>query len=168
MKFAFQSGVRYDNRKQWASIHKDPYGIFAACKGLRPLDPLLAVQNARLENRKKSGAEVQKRTNAIKVRLTDDELKLLNEKKTRAELARWIRETCLNENSGKKETIKYTFDPEIVRILSGIGNNLNQIARVLNTCMLTGEFKQIDLSAVLMQIISTERALELIRSEYKK
>ena len=111
---------------------------------------------------------MQKRTKSIKVRLTDEELKIMNEKKTRAELARWIRETCLNETSGKKETIKYTFDPEIVRTLSGIANNLNQVARVLNTCMLTGELRQIDLSAVLMQIISTERILEIIRSEYKK
>ena len=111
---------------------------------------------------------MQKRTNAIKIRLTDDELKLLNEKKTRAELARWIRETCLTENSGKKETIKYTFDPETIRILSGVANNLNQVARILNTANLTGELNKIDLSFVFTQIVATQRVLELIRSDYKK
>ena len=126
------------------------------------------MRNARLENRKKSGAEVQKRTNAVKVRLTDDELKLLNEKKTRAELARWIRETCLNENSGKKETIKYTFDPEITRILSGVANNLNQVARILNTANLTGELNKVDLSFVFTQLNAVQKVLEEIRKEYKK
>ena len=111
---------------------------------------------------------MQKRTNAIKIRLTDDELKLLNEKKTRAELARWIRETCLNENSGKKETIKYTFDPEITRILSGVANNLNQVARILNTANLTGELNKVDLSFVFTQLNAVQKVLEEIRKEYKK
>ena len=147
---------------------KSPMGFSMLARGYTPLTPFEPCNFARLENRKKSGAGMQKRTNAIKIRLTDDELKLLNEKKTRAELARWIRETCLNENSGKKETIKYTFDPEITRILSGVANNLNQVARILNTANLTGELNKVDLSFVFTQLNAVQKVLEEIRKEYKK
>ena len=72
-----------------------------------------------------------KRNRSIKIRLTDDELSELNRKKTRAELARWVREIALGIEQPKSRKVSSKFPPEVARILAGMGNNLNQIAKQL-------------------------------------
>ena len=76
---------------------------------------------------------LQKRDKIVHIRLTSEEFFLLNQKKNRAELARWMRETLLSDESTKQiTTVKHQLPPEVVRFLGGIGNNLNQIARNVN------------------------------------
>ena len=79
-----------------------------------------------------------KRTKEIKIRLTEQEHQILLGKKTGAELATWIRDTCLQTDTPKKKPIK-TADPELLRQLTRIGGNLNQIAKHTNTDVLGGK-----------------------------
>lgn len=73
-----------------------------------------------------------KRTKEIKIRLTEEEHQALLERMDGAELARWMRETCLNEKPNKKRKYKVA-DPQLLAALGRIGGNLNQIARQANT-----------------------------------
>lgn len=73
-----------------------------------------------------------KRTKEIKIRLTEEEHQALLERMDGAELARWMRETCLNEKPNKKRKYKAA-DPQLLAALGRIGGNLNQIARQANT-----------------------------------
>lgn len=61
-----------------------------------------------------------KRTKEVKIRLTDQEHQILLDKKIGAELATWIRNTCLETKTPKKKPIK-TADPELLRQLAKIG-----------------------------------------------
>ena len=78
------------------------------------------------------------RTKEIKIRLTEQEHQILLDKKTGAELATWIRDTCLETETPKKKQIK-TADPELLRHIGRIGGNLNQIAKVINTYEARGD-----------------------------
>lgn len=71
------------------------------------------------------------RDKSIKIRVTADELAKLNAQKTGSELARWMRETCLG-NATTRGRVPDA-DPALLRALAGIGNNLNQIAKRVNT-----------------------------------
>lgn len=109
-----------------------------------------------------------KRNRSIKIRVSDDELERLNENKSRPELARWLREIGLAGGGGKKEVITHQLPPEMVRLLSGIGSNLNQLAHHVNAANKVG---QLDMNAavlpLLSQLRSTEKALIAVR-EYLK
>lgn len=76
--------------------------------------------------------DIVKRQKEIKVRLTDAEHTALLERMTGAELATWIRNTCLDEKPNKKRNYKVA-DPQLLSALGRIGGNLNQIARQVNT-----------------------------------
>lgn len=67
-----------------------------------------------------------KRTNSIKIRVNDDELKKLQELKQQDSLAAWMRELALGVRPIKMA------DPNLVRELGRIGSNLNQIAKYAN------------------------------------
>lgn len=69
----------------------------------------------------------EKRTREISIRLTDDELQRLHERKTDATLAGWMRNLCLGATPIKQA------DPNMVRALGRMGSNLNQIAKHANT-----------------------------------
>lgn len=76
--------------------------------------------------------EIVKRQKEIKVRLTEAEHRALLARMTGAELATWIRNTCLEEKPNKKRSYKVA-DPQLLAALGRIGGNLNQIARQVNT-----------------------------------
>jgi hypothetical protein len=74
----------------------------------------------------------EKRTNVLKIRVSNKELELLLMRNQRPQLARWMREHCLDSvvpNIAKVPSV----DPALLRQVSSIGNNLNQIARVANS-----------------------------------
>ena len=96
-------------------------------------------------------SQVKKKTKANKVekaqvRFTSAELEYVDHCCQKKGLTRsaWIRKQCLNENVViNPETIEY-FDnlEQAVKQLAPIGNNLNQIARNINTAKASGlEFK---------------------------
>lgn len=99
---------------------------------------------------------MEKRTKEIKIRLTEDEYNSLLERKTKARLAEWIRETALEQQPKRKP--KPT-DPELLFELNRIGVNLNQIARQCNTQKPTIELAQV---AILLRKI--EKNLNELRT----
>lgn len=66
------------------------------------------------------------RNREITIRVTNDELKDLHERKTDATLAGWMRNLGLGVTPIKQA------DPELVRALGRIGSNLNQTAKHAN------------------------------------
>lgn len=69
----------------------------------------------------------ENRTREITIRVTDDELQKLHQRKTDTTLAGWLRGLGLGVTPIKKA------DPNLIRALGRIGSNLNQIAKHANT-----------------------------------
>ena len=74
---------------------------------------------------------MEKRTKEIKIRMTETEHQRLLERCDRLHLAEWLRQLGLGEHTSRKRRIP-DVAPELLLQVSGIGNNLNQIARRLN------------------------------------
>ena len=109
-----------------------------------------------------------KRPTTIKVRLSHDERQVLAERKTRPHLARWMREFCLGaapverEPDDRPKVTPPPVDPALLRQLAGIGNNINQIARVVNR-----DGDPIDRAQVLAQLAGIERELVALRRAHE-
>lgn len=107
------------------------------------------------------------RNKVIKIRLTDDEFAELNKRKTRPELARWIRETVLEQQSKKLPPIRPKVRPEIpnslVMLVAGMSNNLNQIAKQLNTAAKHKYLNQGTIVQALLALRAAERNINLLR-----
>ncbi len=107
------------------------------------------------------------RNKVIKIRLTDDEFAELNKRKTRPELARWIRETVLEQQSKKSSPIRPKVRPEIphslVMLVAGMSNNLNQIAKQLNTAAKHKYLNQGTIVQALLALRAAERNINLLR-----
>lgn len=97
------------------------------------------------------------RTKEIKIRLTENEHKVLMDKKTKTRLAEWIRDTVLFSEPQRK--IKAS-DPKLLFELNRIGVNLNQIARQCNS-----QKPSIDLVSVLAELRNIEKKLIEIREK---
>ena len=74
---------------------------------------------------------MEKRTKEIKIRLTETEHQRLLDRCDRTHLAEWLRQLGLGEHTSRKRRVP-DVAPELLRQVSGIGNNLNQIAKVQN------------------------------------
>lgn len=70
------------------------------------------------------------RKKVVKVRFNDDEYETLMTKKTRQQLAVFIREKALLSADNIKII---SVDPALVRAVGKIGNNLNQLTKHINT-----------------------------------
>lgn len=111
-------------------------------------------------------SEAVKREKIIKIRVSDEEHETLKMHCTRPELAVWMRESCLNPGqSDLVEDLKgpSKVDPELLRQLASIGNNLNQIARKINT----DAWGPADRVAILAGMTSIERELAALRALHK-
>lgn len=97
------------------------------------------------------------RKNRVPLRLSDSEKANLLALADGRELAPWIREICLNEKPRHRITPP-KIDPILIRHLAAIGNNVNQIARVLNSN------PSIETALVAVEISHIQKALdELVR-----
>lgn len=97
----------------------------------------------------------KKRDREITIRVTDDELQKLHDRKTDATLAGWMRNLGLGTTPIKQA------DPNLIRPLGRIGSNLNQIAKHANT---NNELDQ----KVLTEISAIRRVLaDLIEQNLK-
>ena len=72
------------------------------------------------------------RSKSIKIRVTPEELLLLQEKAAGQPLASFMREFCIHSKFPKRRHPP-KIDPEFMRKFAGICNNLNQIAREVNS-----------------------------------
>ncbi|MBF8108285.1 plasmid mobilization relaxosome protein MobC [Serratia liquefaciens] len=91
---------------------------------------------------------MEKRTREIKIRLTDSEHQRLIDRCDRTHLAEWLRQLGLGEHTSRKRRLP-DVAPELLRQVSGIGNNLNQIARRLNQLDGLNPTDRVSLLAVL-------------------
>ena len=110
--------------------------------------------------------EAVKREKIIKIRVNPEELATLQMHCTRGELAAWMRDTCLNPGqTDLVEDLKgpSKIAPELLRQLASIGNNLNQIARRVNTA----EWGPAERVQVLAALASIERELAGVRALHR-
>ena len=96
-----------------------------------------------------------KRTREVKIRLTDAEWDALHARKTKS-LAGWLRDLGLGAVPIRQA------DPDLIRQITRIGSNLNQIARHAN------KEKQLD-NQVLQALAQTNTLLsQLIEQAYQQ
>ena len=91
---------------------------------------------------------MEKRTKEIKIRLTETEHQRLLDRCDRTHLAEWLRQLGLGEHTSRKRGVPEVA-PELLRQVSGIGNNLNQIARRLNQTDPLTPAERVSLFAIL-------------------
>ncbi|WP_350628691.1 MobC family plasmid mobilization relaxosome protein [Pseudoalteromonas sp. CAL260-MNA-CIBAN-0059] len=106
----------------------------------------------------------EKRTKSIKIRVTEDELLALNALKNQAGfsmLAEYMRTVSLGLDIQNRKEYPLA-DPELQRQLSGIGNNMNQIARYLNS----SEMAEVNVVKVISFLSSIDRSLDKIRDNW--
>ena len=106
-----------------------------------------------------------KRTKEIKIRLTEEEHQELLNRCTKSSLATWMREICLGEKQTKQSKV-IEVDSRLLRQLAGIGNNLNQIARLVNQ----HQHKQdstLDRITIVTALASIERELQRLNDDHK-
>ena len=102
---------------------------------------------------------MEKRTKIIKIRATADEYESLLKRCDRPELASWMRDVCLAQHELKRSKVP-TVDPALLRQIAAIGNNVNQIARVVNTA----KHDPIAVINAIAQLSSIESTLNAILS----
>ena len=108
----------------------------------------------------------EKREKIIKIRVSPEELETLKFNSTKVQLAEWMRETCLNP--GQVDLVRdlvqpEPVDPALLRALAGIGNNMNQIARRINT----GEWDSLDVVRIVAALAAIEREVSEVRALYR-
>jgi len=69
---------------------------------------------------------MKKRTKKIEIMTNNEEYELLVQRKTKARLAEWMRETCLEQKPAKRVSM---VNPLLLYELNKIGVNLNQITK---------------------------------------
>jgi len=97
------------------------------------------------------------RTKRLEIQLSKKEYEQLLERKTKARLAEWVRETCLGSEPSRKAKSVLKVDPALLVALSKIGGNINQIARHLNNDRSMGLEKKIE---HLTELASIEQSLD--------
>lgn len=107
------------------------------------------------------------RTERINIRLTPSEYEKLQKKADEHSLpmATFLRDRIL-ELSPPVERVHDLpkIDPELIRTLSGIGNNINQIARLANTQ--NANYSQVDIVTVHKQLALIAQSLGNIEQHY--
>lgn len=106
----------------------------------------------------------KKRNKSIKIRVNDSELLALNRNKENAGfsmLADYMRTVSLNLDVSPK-SVYPNIDPALHRLLSGIGNNVNQTARKVNSSHL----KATDSFKIICFLSSIDNNLKKIRMSW--
>ena len=99
------------------------------------------------------------RKKVVKVRFNDDEYETLMTKKTRQQLAVFIREKSLLSADNLKVI---SVEPELIRAVGKIGNNLNQLTKHINT---KGEIHTQTANQIELMRIELKNLIETIKTE---
>lgn len=114
-----------------------------------------------------------KREREIKIRLSNEEHDLISKMANGKPLASFIREYCLSADSeyfakvakaNRAKINRLTVNPELLRQLAGIGNNVNQISRNLNGLLRAGQSVDLIKLAIILQGIDSE--LKAIKADH--
>jgi hypothetical protein len=89
------------------------------------------------------------RQKSIKIKVTEDEFLKLNSLKTEKQLAPWMRKICLSEKVNSRTPPPKT-DPQLLFEVAKIGNNINQIARQINTLIKSEQ--RLDAVKILLEL----------------
>lgn len=106
---------------------------------------------------------MEKRTKEIKIRLTEREHAQLLDRCDRTHLAEWLRALGLGEHVLRRRRVPEV-DPLLLRQVTGMGNNLNQIARKLHGMDSLPVAQQVSLLAVLT---SLDRQLSVLLESHR-
>ncbi|MCQ1635622.1 MobC family plasmid mobilization relaxosome protein [Escherichia coli] len=93
----------------------------------------------------------------LTIRVTDDEHERLLERCEGKQLAAWMRAVCLGERPARSGKLP-TLSPPLLRQFASVGNNLNQIARKINSGQWSG-YDRVEVVAALMAIENELRQL---------
>jgi hypothetical protein len=96
------------------------------------------------------------RDKVIKVRVSTDEFNQLSGLKTEIRLASWMRKKCLDQScfvSRVDQNLVLKSDPELIRQLASIGNNINQIAKSINFSDLSSLYRLSDIQKKLDELL---------------
>ncbi|MWJ29499.1 plasmid mobilization relaxosome protein MobC [Halomonas sp. ZH2S] len=122
-----------------------------------------------IENEK----EKNNRTKLIKVRVNESEYQKMKELSTTygKPMATIMRETTFQafktSSNGKHWNIRQSKpDPALIRAFTGIGTNLNQITRNINTIAKEGDFG--DVTAVHCEIVKIREAIEALIAGFEE
>jgi len=108
------------------------------------------------------------RTKEIKLRLSDEEFLELEAKKTKKQLAVFIRETILNSKEVKRKNHKIIIDDNLSRGLAIANNNLNQIAKACNIIAKNDKFdSKVDGLKIIVEILKVNELMESILNEVR-
>ena len=103
------------------------------------------------------GGRKEKRSKEIKLRFTDSEYESLLDRLPETEqVAVWLRELALNQEKQKRRKRKQPIkvDPDLIYHLGKIGNNLNQVARAVNTA------KKVGLPIQTVEVLAALKSIE--------
>jgi hypothetical protein len=100
------------------------------------------------------------RKKEIKIRLTPEEHQALIERCPKAQLAEWMREHCLGVEPPKARDVP-PVDPAFLRQFAGVGNNLNQIARRVNSVN-SNQWGPADRVHIITHLAAIERELHAL------
>lgn len=106
---------------------------------------------------------MEKRTKEIKIRLTEREHELLLERCEQSKLASWLRALGLGERCPRQRKLP-TVEPALLRQISGMGNNLNQIARLLHQ---SSSFSPSERVQLLAALTSMDNQLSVLLAEHR-
>lgn len=104
-----------------------------------------------------------KRTKIIKIRASEDEYSALVERAEKPRLAEWMREFCLGASVPRANKVPRV-DPNLLRQVAALGNNLNQIARAIHS----QEWKPVDRVQVVAALASIQRELDSLRGGHSE
>ena len=99
------------------------------------------------------------RKKVVKVRFNDDEYETLMTKKTRQQLAVFIREKALLSADNVKVI---AVEPELIRAVGKIGNNLNQLTKFTNT---QGEIHAQTANQIELMRIELKNLIETLKKD---
>ncbi|TNJ14472.1 MobC family plasmid mobilization relaxosome protein [Aeromonas hydrophila] len=109
---------------------------------------------------------VPKRERVIKIRDTDAEFAQLKALSGEGRLAEWMRGQCVGAGKapgGRRPPVPKA-GPALLRQLAGIGKNLNQVARRVNS----GEWGALERVQVIGVLMAMERALQVLSGPSKE
>ena len=117
------------------------------------------------KKQKQHESKMKTRNKVYKVRLSDTELQKLRDGNVE-NIARFLRESAIAAVGGREQKQVYTkLDREFLLELSRIGNNINQIAKALNTDIAKG--KPFDAVRLFHLLIAINENLEALRADLK-
>ena len=117
------------------------------------------------KKQKQHESKMKTRNKVYKVRMSDTELQKLRDG-TVENVARFLRESAMAAVGGREQKHVYTkLDREFLLELSRIGNNINQVAKALNTDIAKGE--PFDAVRLFHLLIAINENLEALRRDLK-